>query len=109
MTKKGKTALIVIPVFAAVFLAAALVLLSNQFLIARVLEVWKDSLLVEVSNSREYRWIDRRFGVSRDYEYICLYVENPEQFARGQFFAALTKPGQEDSDPPGIAARRVFR
>ena len=89
--------------------AAGITLLTDQLLIARVIEIRKDSVLVEVCNPGDYRWIDRRFGGTRDYDYIRLYVENPEQFGRGQFFAALTKPGQEDSDPPGIGARRIFR
>ena len=90
-------------------LAAGIALLSNQFLIARVLEVRQDSLLVEVSNSPEYRWIDRRYGGAGDNVYLRLYVKDPGAFRRGEFFAALTRPGVEDTDPPGVRALWVFR
>ena len=107
--KKGKTVLIIGLVLVLLVLAAGIALLSNQVLVGRVLEVRRDSLLAEVCNPSEYRWIDRKFGSAREYEYIRLYVPHPEQFRRGQFFAAVTRPGEESSSPPGIGARWVFR
>ncbi|MBR4894785.1 MAG: hypothetical protein IKZ41_00040 [Clostridia bacterium] len=107
--KTKKTVILVILIVVLFVLAAAAALLSNQFLIARVLEVSEDSVLVEVSNSGEYRWLDRLFSDRGTYEYIRLYVKDPAALSRGQFFAALTRDGQEDSDPPGIGARWIFR
>ena len=109
MKKKGKTVLIVGLVLLLLVLAAGIALLSNQVLVGRVLEVRGNELLAEVCNPSEYRWIDRKFGHVNEYEYIRLYVPHPEQFRRGQFFAAVTRPGEESSSPPGIGARWVFR
>lgn len=109
MKKKGKTVLIVGLALLLLVLAAGGALLSNQVLVGRVLEVRRNALLAEVCNPSEYRWIDRKFGHAREYEYIRLYVPHPEQFRRGQFFAAVTRPGEESSSPPGIGARWVFR
>ena len=109
MKKKGKTVLIVGLALLLLVLAAGIALLSNQVLVGRVLEVRKDSLLTEVCNPSEYRWIDRKLGHAHEYEYIRLYVPHPEQFGRGQFFAAVTRPGEESSSPPGVGARWVFR
>ena len=108
MTKKRKAVLIVVLALLLLILAAA-VLISNQLLVGRVLEVRRDCLIVEVCNPSEYRWLDRKLGGVRDYEYIRLYVKNPEQFKRGQFFVAVTRTGEESSSPPGIGARRIFR
>ncbi len=106
---KKKAVLPVVLLIVFLVLAAGVALLSNQFLIARVLEVREDSLLVEVSNSHEYRWLDRLFTGRGTYEYVRLYMKDPASLSRGQFFAALTRGGQEDSDPPGIGARWIFR
>ena len=109
---KSRTKKAVIPVILTVILlalAVGIAVLSDQFLIARVLEVGEDSVLAEVSNSGEYRWLSRRFTGCGAYEYVRLYVKDPAQFSRGQYFAALTRGNQEDSDPPGIGARRIFR
>ena len=109
MKKKGKTVLIAGLVLVLLVLAAGIALLSNQVLVGRVLEVRRDALLAEVCNPSEYRWIDRKFGTAGEYEYIRLYVPHPERFEKGQFFAAVTRPGEEGSSPPGIGARWVFR
>ena len=78
-------------------------------MIARVLEVRQNAVLVEVCNSPDYRWIDRKFGSAEDYEYIKLYVKNPSDLSKGQFFVAVTRPGEESSSPPGIGARWIFK
>lgn len=106
---RTKKTVLVILIIVILVIAAGIALLSDQFLIARVLEVRSDSLLVEVSNSPEYRWIERKLGGAGDYAYIRLYVRDPAAFEVGQVFAALTRSGQEDSSPPGIGARRIFR
>ncbi len=106
---KKKTVVLIVLLLIFLVLAAGIALLSDQFLIARVLEVRGNSLLVEVSNSGEYRWLDRLMSNRSEYEYIRLYVRDPSGLAKGQFFAAVTRGGQEDSDPPGIGARWVFR
>ena len=107
--KTKKTVILVILIVVLFVLAAAAALLSNQFLIARVLEVRGNTLLVEVSNSHEYRWLDRLTADCGEYEYIRLYVRDPSGLAKGQFFAAVTRGGQEDADPPGIGAQWIFR
>ena len=66
-------------------------------------------VLVEVCNFPDYRWIDRKFGSVGDYEYIRLYVKNPSDLSKGQFFVAITRPGEESSSPPGIGARWIFK
>ena len=90
-------------------LAAGITLLTNQLLIARVLEVRQNDVIVEVCNSPDYRWIDRKFGSASDYQYIQLYVKNPSDLSKGQFFVAITRPGEESSSPPGIGARCIFK
>ncbi len=109
MTKTKKTALIVILVSILLVAAAGIALLTNQLLVARVLEVQRNHVLVEVCNPGEYRWIDRRFGGHREYETIKLYVKKPSELSKGQFFVSVTRPGQEDSLPPGIGARWIFQ
>ena len=108
MTRTKKNALFIV-LSVLLLLAAGIVLLSNQFLIARVLEVREDCLLVEVSNTPEYRWIDRKLGGAGDFEYLRLYTEDPRKLRRGEFFAAVTEPGTESSEPPGVRALWIFR
>ena len=106
-TKKQVIPVILIAVLLVLVITAAL--FSNQFLIARALEIREDSVLAEVSNSGEYRWLDRLFTGRGAYEYVRLYMKDPAALSRGHFFAALTRSGQEDSNPPGIGARWIFR
>lgn len=107
--KKKRTILIVFFVLILLILAVGISLLTNQLLIARVLEVRQNDVIVEVCNSPDYRWIDRKFGSAGDYEYIRLYVKNPSDLSKGQFFVAITRPGEESSSPPGIGARWIFK
>ena len=107
--KKKRTILIVFFVLILLLLAAGIMLLTNQLLIARVLEVRQSDVIVEVCNSPDFRWIDRRWGSAGDYEYIRLYVKNPSDLSKGQFFVAITRPGEESSSPPGIGARWIFK
>ena len=109
INKKKRTILIVIFVLILLILAVGITLLTNQLLIARVLEVRQNAVLVEVCNSPDYRWIDRKFGSAEDYEYIKLYVKNPSDLSKGQFFVAVTRTGEESSSPPGIGARWIFK
>ena len=109
VNKKKRTILIVIFVLILLILVVGITLLTNQLLIARVLEVRQNDVLVEVCNSPDYRWIDRKFGSVGDYEYIRLYVKNPSDLSKGQFFVAVTRPGEESSSPPGIGARWIFK
>ena len=109
ISKKRRTVLPVILILAIAVIAAGIALLTNQLLIARVLEVQRNGVLVEVCNTKDYRWIDRKFGGCPDYEYIRLYVKDPSGLKKGQFFAAVTRPGEESSSPPGIGARWIFR
>ena len=106
---KKRTILIVIFVLILLILAVGITLLTNQLLIARVLEVRQNAVLVEVCNSPDYRWIDRKLGRAGVYEYIRLYVKNPSDLSKGQFFVAVTRPGEESSSPPGIGARWIFK
>ena len=109
VNKKKRTILIVLFVLILLILAAGITLLTNQLLIARVLEVRQSDVIVEVCNSPDYRWIDRKFGSAEEYEYIKLYVKNPSDLSKGQFFVAVTRPGEESSFPPGIGARWIFK
>ena len=108
MPKTKKTALIVILVSLLLVLAAGIILFTNQLLIARVLEAGDGYVLAEVCNPDEFRWLDRLSGAQR-LEYVRLYTDEAAGLSRGQFFAAVTRSGQEDSDPPGIGARRIFK
>ena len=108
MRKTKKTALIIL-VSVILVLSAGIVLLTDQLLVARVIEVRRDNVLVEVCNPGDYRWIDRRFGRTGEYETIRLVVKEPSQLTEGQYFVAVTRPGQEDSLPPGIGARWIFK
>ena len=109
MTKTKKTALIIILVSIILVLSAGIVLLTDQLLVARVIEVRRDNVLVEVCNPGDYRRIGRRLGGTGEYETIRLIVKDPTQLTEGQYFVAVTRSGQEDSLPPGIGARWIFK
>ena len=109
MTGTKKTALIIILVLVILVLASGITLLTNQLLVAHVLEVRRDSVLVEVCNPKDYRWIDRRFGGYGEYDLVRLYVKTPSELSEGQYFVAVTGSGEETSLPPGIGARWIFK
>ena len=109
MTGTKKAVLIVSLVLVILVLASGITLLTNQLLVAHVLEVRRNCVLIEVCNPNDYRWIDRRFGGYGEYDTIRLYVKNPSELSKGQYFVAVTRSGEESSLPPGIGARWIFK
>ena len=62
-------------------------------------------LTVRVDNSGLFRWIDRLLtGRDAPYSAVRLHLEGGTAYRSGSRILALIKGGQEDSDPPGLAA-----
>ena len=101
VNKKKRTILIVIFALILLILAVGITLFTNQLLIARVLEVRQNAVLVEVCNSPDYRWIDRKFGSAEGYEYIKLYVKNPSRLVERSVLRRRHSPGRREFLPSG--------